>query len=189
MMRRATLILLVLVLSMMLVACGSSDSSDGVVSPPNETSGPGSSSTAGAQGPDTVPALSDGAVRVTLGWDEPIDMDLELWDSLGENALTSAGLENGGDVTDGDTGREYLDLTGDYATGTYVVSVYFAEEENVVDSATATLTVYKADGSTEVRSRSIAWEKGSDQWHAFEIDAATGDIVDVNEIVEVEVTE
>lgn len=186
-MRRVLLVVLMVVLGLALVACGSSDNPGDVGSPPDDASD-ALSTTAGGQGPDNTPDRVDGVVRVVLGWDEPIDMDLEIWDSLGETAITAAGLE-GVDVVSGDDGREFFDFTEDFASGRYVVSIYFAEEENIVDAATATLTVLKADGSTEIRSRSIAWEEGSDQWHAFEIDGATGDIVDVNRVIQIEVTE
>lgn len=173
-MRRVLLALLVLVMALSLTACfGGSDGDSG------DSSDAGSS----AMGPDNNPAVEDGVVRVTLGWDEPIDMDLEIWDAAGENAETAAGLENE-DIMDGTEGREYFDFTGAYSDGEYVVSVYFAEEMNVVESANATLEVIKADGSTETRSSEIMWEEGSDQWHAFSIDAATGDIADIDEFIE-----
>ncbi len=172
-MRRLFLVSVVLVACLALVGCGSSaDTGSDAVS----------------TGPDTSPALDGGVVRVVLGWDEPVDMDLEIWDADGQNAVTAAGIENE-DVTDGTAGTEYFDFAGDYAEGEYVVSVYFAEETNIADEANVILTVTKADGSTQTRSRTIAWEEGSDQWHAFKIDGATGEIEDVDEIVETEVKE
>ena len=115
-MRRIAMVLIVLLTCLTLVGCGSS--TDSGESPPDKDV---------TQGPDTTPALEDGVVRVTLGWAEPVDMDLEVWDADGQTALTSAGNENE-DVLDGTKGREYVDFTGDYGEGEYVISVYFAEE-------------------------------------------------------------
>ncbi len=149
----------------------------------------GSTEAAGTMGPDTTPALIDGVVRVELGWDEASDLDLEIWDAAGENLVTRALTVNGADITDGTQGREYFDFTGEYGTGTYVVSVYFAAQNSAPDSAVATVIVHKANGDTETRSQQILWDPGQDQWHAFSIDAQTGDIVDLDEFIDIETTE
>lgn len=180
-MRRILVLLVMLVFAVSVVGC--SLGGGGATTPEKVPSGDSAS-----QGPDTAPALEEGVVRVTLGWDEPIDLDLEIWDENGENAITSAGMESE-DVMNGEEGREYFDFAGDYVSGTYVVSVYFAEEQNVVDSAKATVTVFGPDGTTESVVTTMQWEEGKDQWHAFSIDAATGQTTTIDQVVTIEVTE
>ena len=174
-MRRVVLVFLVLVMALTLGACSLLSPSD-------------SDEATEASSDSSLPAVEQGVVRVELAWTDPVDMDLEIWDAGGQAAITSAGLENE-DVTDGTEGSEYFDFTGDYAEGEYVVSVYFAEETNVVDAARVTLIVTNTSGETETYTKTISWEEGQDQWHAVKIDATTGDITVVDEIVESEVTE
>ncbi len=134
---------------------------------------------------------AEGATQVVLSWDEPVDMDLEIWDPTGEGALTSAGLTNE-DVFDGTEGSEYFDFvdhgeTGDFSQGEYVVSVYFAEETDEIAEADILLTVTQPDGTVLTREGTVYWEVGRDQWHAFRVDAATGAIEDMDEFIETEV--
>jgi len=172
-MRRVVLALLVLAMALTLSACSLLGSSDEATEASPDSS---------------LPALEKGVVRVELAWTDPVDMDLEIWDAGGQAAITSAAIEND-DVTDGTEGSEYFDFIGEYSDGEYVVSVYFAEETNVVDSASVTLIVTNSSGETETYTKTISWEEGLDQWHAIKIDAATGDITVVDEIIESEVTE
>ena len=172
-MRRMMLALFVLAMALMLGACSLLGSSDEATEVTPDSS---------------LPAVEKGVVRVELAWTDPVDMDLEIWDAEGQAAITSAGLENE-DVTDGTEGSEYFDFTGDYAEGEYVVSVYFAESTQVIDSAEVTLVVTNSSGQVETYSKTISWEQGQDQWHAVKIDAATGDITVVDEVIEAEVTE
>jgi len=164
---------LVLSLSALLIA--STTLVGGCTDDPTSDSSPISDSTTAADSPC-------GVTQVVLAWDEAIDLDLEIWSGDGEGALTSAGLENE-DVIDGTQGTEWIDFTGELADGEYVVSVYFAEETDIVPSAIAHLTVTKTDGSTLVRTKEIMWEEGWDQWHGFRIDAETGDIEDIDEFI------
>ena len=139
-----------------------------------------------------IPGTTSGTVRVELQWDEPVDMDLEIWDAAGEQALTSAGMEND-DSFDGTQAGEYIDFKNlseaNLSSGRYVVSVYFAEGSGDIPSANVTLIVTKADGSTIERTGVVYWEIGMDQWHAFEIDATTGEITDINEFIDIEINE
>lgn len=140
-------------------------------------------------GPDTTPPLSGGVTRVVLGWDEVSDLDLEIWTSDGQSLITRALTENGNDVMDGTSGREYFDFTGEYGSGEYVVSIYYVATNEGPNSTTAKVIVYKADGTTETRTAEIRWDPGLDQWHAFRIDADTGSIVDIDEFIDIETTE
>lgn len=141
--------------------------------------------------------------KVTLRWDQPVDMDLEIWNASGQNLIHRAFAgENwtapncGTDVTDGTKGEEFFIFKSagseDFATGEYVVSIYFAQrpEGSNVTSARATVVVTKADGSTVERSRNVQWEEGQDQWHAFRIDAKTGNILeDIDKFIKIETTQ
>lgn len=135
-----------------------------------------------------------GVAKVTLSWDEPVDMDLEIWDNAGENAMFAASSYGGEDVQDG-SADEFFEFKQygeeDFSAGKYVVSVFYAgrPDDSNVDSVGVTLTVEMPDGSTDVRSGTVFWETGQDQWHAFRIDAATGAIEDIDQLVEIEVTE
>jgi uncharacterized protein YceK len=144
-------------------------------------------------GDDPSPSEGSSIVKVTLSWDGPSDMDLEIWDNPGDDLLFRASEYIGTDIIAGDDGDEFFEFrqygSDDYSAGSYVVSVYFANEEEVADSATVTLTVMKADGSEVTRTGTVYWEPGRDQWHAFRIDAATGDFEDIDEYIEIEITE
>jgi hypothetical protein len=75
-------------------------------------------------------------------------------------------------------------MTSDFSTGTFVVSVFYADrpDDSNIDSVDATLVVEKAGGSTATRTGVVHYDPAEgDQWHAFSIDAATGDIEDINE--------
>ncbi|GAB4277097.1 MAG: hypothetical protein Kow0056_08250 [Coriobacteriia bacterium] len=128
-------------------------------------------------------------VRVTLAWTAPVDLDLEIWDADGAEALYPAWQFEGEDVSEG-PGEETFQFTdyadADLSSGVYTVSVYFAEEENVVEEADATLTVTYADGSSTDYPITIYWEPGRDQYHAFTVDAATGEVTMVDEYIEIE---
>ncbi len=144
-------------------------------------------------GDDTGTTSGSDIVKVTLSWGESVDMDLEIWESQGDEALFAASQYASEDIFSGADGDEFFEFRvyedEDYSVGEYVISVYFAEEEDVVDDVRVTLEVRKSDGSTITRTGTVYWEPGRDQWHAFRIDAATGDIEDIDELIEIEVTE
>ena len=128
-----------------------------------------------------------GDVAVWLSWDEPVDMDLELWGASGEEFLGSAYLYAGDDITVGGAGDEYFEFRAydveDFSTGRYVVSVYFAglDPSGTRDSAYVTLTVQDRDGRVQTFKKTVLWEPGYDQWHAVEIDAVTGAVTPLDE--------
>ncbi|MDA3935889.1 MAG: hypothetical protein PF636_03360, partial [Actinomycetota bacterium] len=115
-----------------------------------------------------------------------------IWNASGDEALTSAGMENY-DSFDGLDSSEYIDFKNyadlDLSQGDFIVSVYFADGDDQIPSANVTLIVTKPDGSTEQRSGVVYWEIGMDQWHAFSINAETGEITDMDTYIDVEVTE
>lgn len=132
-------------------------------------------------------------LRIELTWDEEVDMDLEIWDAAGENLLERSFNLCGEDVKVGSDGREWFEFKkysdeDDYASGNYIVSLYFADrpEGSTVEQARATLTVTKTDGTTVTRTKVIDWEPGRDQWHAFSINARTGAIVDKDRFIRVQ---
>lgn len=133
-------------------------------------------------------------VKVTLSWEDPVDMDLEIWNSSGEEALFAASSFGGRDVEDGEEGDEFFEFKKygdeDYTAGKYVISVFFAGSgDESITQADVKITIRMPDGSEETRNGTVYWEEGRDQWHGFRVDAATGDIEDIDEIVEVEVEE
>lgn len=179
-MKRSTLVVLALLLVLAISGCGGTSGSSG-----GQTSG--GSSSGGEAASTSAPKPEPGTVQVALSWDEPVDVDLEVWDAEGQEAVTSAGIVTE-DVTNGESGDEYVDFvkydSQDLSSGEYVISVYFAEETNTVDSTTVTLFVTSADGDVETRTHELMWEEGKDQWHAFSVDAETGEITDIDELVE-----
>lgn len=141
---------------------------------------------------ESDPSISARPVLVELTWDQEIDMDLEIWDAAGENLLKRSFNLCGEDITVGSGGREWFEFKrysdeDDYASGNYIVSLYFAgrPEGSTVDRARATLTVTKSDGTTVTRTKVIDWEPGRDQWHAFSINARTGALVDEDRFIRV----
>lgn len=151
--------------------------------------------------PTAAPTSPAGAqpVKVELSWDKPVDMDLEIWNAGGTSLVHRAfgqqtdsihfkGENCGQDITSGLAGQEYWYFKKtsdeDFTVGEYVISIFFAGMENSgVSEATAHVTVTKPNGQTITRQRLIQWEKGKDQWHAFRINAATGDMVDIDKII------
>ncbi len=132
---------------------------------------------------------ADGTVRVELQWNKPVDLDLEIWTGDGNEAITSAGMENF-DSFDGTDSGEYIDFKQlsdvNLSTGTYVVSVYFADSDGSIPECEVRLIVTASDGTVTERTGTVYWEVGNDQWHAFSINAETGNIVDINEYIEIE---
>lgn len=182
MMKRYLLVVLTLLLLIVVAGCSPS----GGTSPDSSSRSKDSDSDSDSSA-TSAPKPDEGTVQVALSWDEPVDVDLEVWDEDGQEAVTSAGLVTD-DVKDGEDGDEYVDFVEydeqDLSAGDYVISVYFAEDEGEIESTNVKLIVTKADGTTDVRTRKLLWEKGKDQWHAFSIDARTGDIEDIDQLVE-----
>ncbi len=115
------------------------------------------------------------AVRVVLEWDDPVDLDLELWEADGETFITSAYTEGSPDVTDGD-GAEYFDLDGEYGDGEWVLSVYFASTDGPEETE-ARVTVRRPGQQDVVVTGTIYYDPDEgDQWHAVRVDADTGDV-------------
>jgi hypothetical protein len=84
--------------------------------------------------------------------------------------------------------EEYFDFNnfgadGDYSTGKFVVSIYYADYTDD-DTAVAHVEVTKADGTTSEVAEAPMDFLDDDQWHAFEIDAATGNITMIDEFVD-----
>ncbi|HNW92659.1 MAG TPA: hypothetical protein PKM88_07120 [bacterium] len=140
----------------------------------------------------TTPAASS-PVKVTLSWDKPIDMDLEIWNAAGTSMIHRAfaqpnlgwnGANCGTDVTDGTQGQEFFIFknigTEDFSNGQYVISVYFASmgQNSSISEAFATVTITKPDGTTQPFRRKIQYQPGQDQWHCCRIDATTGAVIE-----------
>jgi hypothetical protein len=123
------------------------------------------------------PTGQAGTPAVWLSWDGGADMDLELWDSSGEQFLATAHSIEGDDATTGgqDEYFEFKDYgsDGDYGSGSYVVSAYFFGGDE--SDTEVTITVQAADGSVETYTQTLQYLPPYDQWHAFRIDAATGE--------------
>ncbi len=154
---------------------------------------PASTPAAGNAPAASAPAAA-APVKVTLTWDKPVDMDLEIWDAKGENLVARSFVHCGTDVTDGTAGNEFFEFrqfgADNFSSGKFVVSVYFAaRQDESIDRARATLTIKKADGSTETRERTVDYETGKDQWHAFAIDAANGGITDIDQFIQIQTSE
>jgi hypothetical protein len=156
--------------------------------------------TAPGAAPSAPAAAPANPVKVSLSWDKPVDMDLEIWTADGTRLINRAfpgenwpATNCGQDVKTGGT-PEYFTFVKvgetDFSKGEYVVSIYFAGRDDAsISEALATVTVTKADGSTEVRTRKIQWEQGQDQWHGFKIDAATGRIIeDLDKFITIQTT-
>ena len=123
-------------------------------------------------------------VAVWLEWEEPVDLELEIWQDEETFMLTAHNFIHE-DIQDGADGYEYFEF-GDYggfdvSSGQYVVSVYFADLEPVQEEAFPTLTIEGPGGSTQTHMGIIGWDASMDQWHAFWIDAATGAITPIDE--------
>lgn len=122
-----------------------------------------------------------GSVAVWLSWDTPVDMDLEIWDAAGENMIAAASEYAGQDITSGADGDEYFEFTTyrdrDFSTGEYVVSIYYwGSDDGSNPDTEVTVTAQDADGRVQTFTKTVKWDPGYDQWHAFRIDAATGAI-------------
>ena len=143
------------------------------------------------ESPDTSSG-EPGAVKVTLSWDAPVDMDLEIWDSQGQNLLFRVFDKIGSDCSDGSADEYFIFQkygAEDYTAGKYVVSVFFFTDDSTTTSLTSadiTLTVTKADGTVETIPKTIYREEGRNQWHAFRIDAATGAMETIDDYLEIE---
>jgi hypothetical protein len=127
-----------------------------------------------------------GTVAVWLSWNEPVDMDLEIWDASGEEFLTSAYAYSGNDLTTGGQGEEYFEFTSyagqDFSSGEYVVSAYYVGSDSGNNpDAMVTMTVQDVNGNVQSFTKTIKWDPGYDQWHAGRIDAGTGTFTQLDE--------
>lgn len=151
--------------------------------------------------PATTAPAATSPVKVTLSWDQPVDMDLEIWNSAATNLIHRAFPEQrnnwlapncGQDVTNGQQGKEFFIFkncgTEDFSNGQYVISVYFAKrpDGSSIDGVFATVTI-EAPGKPPVeRRRKVMYAEGSDQWHVCRIDAATGAILeDIDQFIKI----
>jgi hypothetical protein len=150
---------------------------------------PGATSNIPSGTPATVP--TGGVTKVVLSWTADVDMDLEIWDRGGENLKHRAFNLCGTDIKKGSDGPEWFEFKSypdvDYSTGEFLVSAFFAgRENNSITSAAIKLTVTRPNGSTVERTKTIQWDPGKDQWHAFRINAATGQITDVDRFIRIQ---
>lgn len=177
-----------------LVGGSSGGDAPAATAPDAGRSTPAAPAAGGADAPAAPTPAERRPTRVSLRWDKPVDVDLELWNAAGEAALFRASQKQPGceDVTNG-SGEEFFEFRrfgdDDYSTGSYVVSVYFAarQDESITD-ANVTLTVRRPDGGVETRRKTVYWERGTDQWHAFKIDAATGRIESIDRFINIRTT-
>lgn len=142
---------------------------------------------------DAPAAAEAGPVKVTLSCDQPVDMDLEIWDEPGKKMIARSFAYCGKDVVDMTQDQEYFVFdrydTRDFSTGEYVVSIFFnARKDTSIKEAKVRIEVKRSDGGVVTRERTILWEKGHDQWHAFRIDAATGRIEDIDDFISTKTT-
>lgn len=129
-----------------------------------------------------------GVVKVTLTWDKPVDMDMEIWDGEGRNYLFDGSKYCGEDVKTGGGAGEFFEFkqygTENFAAGKYVVSIFFAARGSEShDRSTAVVTLTKPDGSSVTRQRIVDYTPGQDQWHVFQVDAATGAMTDIDKMI------
>lgn len=152
-------------------------------------------------GPERPSAASNSRpTRASLQWDSDVDVDLLIFDETGEQPLLASWFVCGPDIQDG-SGAEYFDFQGydevsaqtdgpiDLSSGTYIVAAYYCDRPEsgpAYEKVDVTLTLTTPGGETSQRTKSVGWEPGTDVWQAFEVDAHTGAIVDVDEFVLVE---
>ncbi len=124
-----------------------------------------------------------GELAVTLSWDGPYDLDLEIWSEDFEFLGTASELGGSPDIMHGDQGQEWFvfrqypetelsreyDLHRDFSTGRFIVSPFFYGPLTE-DSVPATVVVILPDGRTEEISRKLHYEPPRDQWFAVLID-------------------
>ena len=129
-----------------------------------------------------------GAVLVWLEWDEPVDLDLEIWDASGDEYLTNASFLIGDDMQTGGSGYEYFEFkdygTEDYSAGEYVVSVYFAGFDSTDRPAEARLTIQTPSGQLATYSRTVLWDPAYDQWHVVRVEPGTGRVTEIDRFAE-----
>jgi hypothetical protein len=132
-------------------------------------------------------ASEEGVAVVTLDWEAPVDMDLEIWDVEGTQQL-SAAWQQGEDVTTGGEGTETFEFVdfeeGDFSTGEYTVFVYMADDMGHTEEAEFEVNVTDADGDVTTYTEMLSAEVPNNLWRGFKIDAATGEILEeLNEYV------
>jgi hypothetical protein len=142
---------------------------------------------AGCDSGDGDTATEDGVAVVTLDWESPLDLDLEIWDAAGTQQM-SAAWQQGDDITSGGEGTEtfeFIDFEeGDYSTGEYTVFVYIADDMGFTEEAEFEVNATDADGNVTTYTEAVSSEVPNNLWRGFKIDAATGEIVEeLNEYV------
>lgn len=120
-----------------------------------------------------------GITTVWLEWDEPVDMELELWDASGEEYYDVAYSYGGENVTTGGLEPEYFEFKNydmeDFSSGEWVISVYFSSlDADLDEAANVTLTLQDSSGQVTTFEKTVKWDPSYDQWHAIRLDASTG---------------
>lgn len=145
----------------------------------------------GCDGATTTEGPDEDVTRVTVSWSEDVDLDLEIWNEDGTEMLTKSWELVRMDEY-GTGSEEYFDFKdygdgGDYSTGSYVVSVYFADYGEDEDAGPHVDWI-DPDGDPQTRVTAMDYF-GNDQWHVIRIDAATGESEDIDEFVDAVSTE
>ena len=133
---------------------------------------------------------SDESVQVSLTWSEAVDLDLEVWNSIGSTCLVRAYAVACDDIQDGTRGSEMLAFASyeqlDLSSGTFTVSVLFAGAPESVRDATATVTVSTSDGESQMFSRRLNWGSVDSQWHVCRVNVTEGIVREIDRMVRVE---
>ncbi len=142
-------------------------------------------SATGCGSSDSGSASEDGVAVVTLDWESPVDLDLEIWDVEGTQQMGAA-WQQGDDITTGGEGTETFefisfeegDFSGDYSTGEYTVFVYVADAMGYTEEAEFEVNVTDAGGAVTTFTETVSADVPNNLWRGFKIDAATGDILE-----------
>ncbi len=111
-----------------------------------------------------------GELAVVLQWEDPVDLDLEIWSKDFNFVGTASSLNESPDVYDGEMGEEWFVFRNEFSSGRYVISVYFYDVTDIF-AADVSLVVYLPDGQTKKVQGSVLNYHPFDQWHALLIDA------------------
>lgn len=132
----------------MLLACGSGGSSTSTSAPP-------------------VASAPTGPIKVTMNWNETIDIDLTVNGNKGYESGGSADVRTG-------PGSESFTLP------TAGVTKIGARNNSTGGDANVTYTIEIPGMTTLTRQGTVYKEMAKDDWTAFSIDGATGVVTDIN---------
>ncbi len=126
---------------------------------------------------DPMTGLALSPVSVTVSWEQPVDVDLFVKDVNGSSYSNLKDRDaTGGPGDQSETIVFENHGSQDLSHGRYRISAYYASRSGTSwDQVYVTVAMTLPTGAVVERERWVSFDSSADEWHVFEVDAATGE--------------